>query len=54
MEVASSVTEHTVNDGAKIKLGAKRVEHGILVNPGGGESCLVYLKCVSTFRWLHG
>ncbi len=54
MEVVSPVTEHTIDDGAKIKLGAKSIEHGTLVGARGRKSCLVYLKRVSAFGWLHG
>ncbi len=51
--MASPVTEHAVNNGAKIKLGTKSVEYGTLVDAKGGKSCLVNLKHMSTFGWLH-
>ncbi len=54
MEVASPVTEHLINNGAKIKLGAMSIKHGTSVDAGGGKSCLVNLKHVSTFGWFHG
>ncbi len=48
------IAEDTVNDGAQIQLGTERVKHHAAVNAWHGESGLVHLKRMCTFRGLHG
>jgi hypothetical protein len=52
MKVANPVSKDTVNNGTEIKLGAKSIEHHLVVDARG--SCLVYLECMGTFRRFHG